>query len=60
MLPEGISLYLLNEARQALLGFMRRYPLKRIDVGIAQVNLGWNGHHFTSTGTHLIPISICT
>ncbi|ELX2369106.1 transglycosylase SLT domain-containing protein [Salmonella enterica] len=38
-----------NEAYQALLGFMRRYPLKRIDVGIAQVNLGWNGHHFTST-----------
>lgn len=38
-----------NEAYQALLGFMRRYPLKRIDVGIAQVNLGWNGHYFTST-----------
>lgn len=37
-----------NEAYQALLGFMRRYPLKRIDVGIAQVNLGWNGHHFAS------------
>lgn len=49
-----------NEAYQALLGFMRRYPLKRIDVGIVQVNLGWNGHHFTSTGKHLIPISICT
>lgn len=38
-----------NEAYQALLGFMRRYPLRRIDVGIAQVNLGWNGHHFVST-----------
>lgn len=38
-----------QEAYQALLTFMRRYPLKRIDVGIAQVNLGWNGHHFRST-----------
>lgn len=38
-----------QEAYQALLEFMRSYPLKRIDVGIAQVNLGWNGHHFRST-----------
>ncbi len=38
-----------QEAYQALLVFMRRYPLKRIDVGISQVNLGWNGHHFRST-----------
>lgn len=38
-----------QEAHQALLVFMRRYPLKRIDVGISQVNLGWNGHHFRST-----------
>lgn len=37
-----------EEAWQALLGFMRRYPLKRIDVGIAQVNLGWNGQYFSS------------
>lgn len=37
-----------EEAWQALLGFMRRYPLKRIDVGIAQVNLGWNGQYFPS------------
>lgn len=35
-------------AWQALLQFVRKYPLKRIDVGIAQVNLGWNGHLFTS------------
>lgn len=33
-----------EEAYQALLGFMRRYPLKRIDVGIAQVNLGAYSH----------------
>ncbi|MCK8147069.1 transglycosylase SLT domain-containing protein [Citrobacter sedlakii] len=37
-----------EDAWQALLGFMRRYPLKRIDAGIAQVNLGWNGHYFPS------------
>ncbi|WP_156294540.1 transglycosylase SLT domain-containing protein [Serratia oryzae] len=37
-----------QEAYQALLGFMRSHSLKRIDVGIAQVNLGWNGHHFRS------------
>ncbi len=32
----------------ALLTFVRTVPLKRIDVGIAQVNLGWNGHLFPS------------
>jgi hypothetical protein len=37
------------EAWQALQVFMKRYPLKRIDVGLAQVNLGWNGHLFAST-----------
>ncbi|MDF7679921.1 transglycosylase SLT domain-containing protein [Enterobacteriaceae bacterium ESL0689] len=37
------------QAWQALQVFMSRYPLKRIDVGLAQVNLGWNGHHFSST-----------
>ncbi|EIL5288729.1 transglycosylase SLT domain-containing protein [Salmonella enterica subsp. enterica serovar Worthington] len=37
-----------EEAFAALLGFMQRYPLKRIDVGVAQVNLGWNGHLFPS------------
>ncbi|HAT1683232.1 TPA: lytic transglycosylase domain-containing protein [Klebsiella oxytoca] len=37
------------EAWQALQVFMSRYSLKRIDVGLAQVNLGWNGHHFSST-----------
>ena len=25
---------------------MQRWPLKNIDVGVAQVNLGWNGHFF--------------
>ncbi|HDG1673109.1 TPA: transglycosylase SLT domain-containing protein [Kluyvera cryocrescens] len=37
------------EAWQALQVFMKSYPLKRIDVGLVQVNLGWNGHHFAST-----------
>ncbi|HFK7185694.1 TPA: transglycosylase SLT domain-containing protein [Serratia odorifera] len=37
------------QAWEALQGFLKKYPRKRIDVGIAQVNLGWNGHHFTST-----------
>ncbi|EBJ2068772.1 lytic transglycosylase domain-containing protein [Salmonella enterica] len=37
-----------GEAYQALLSFMRDFPLRRIDVGIAQVNLGWNGAFFHS------------
>lgn len=37
------------QAWEALQVFLKRYPRKRIDVGIAQVNLGWSGHHFTST-----------
>ncbi|EXU75300.1 lytic transglycosylase [Erwinia mallotivora] len=37
-----------EEAFNALLGFIQRWPLKNIDVGIAQVNLGWNGHFFPS------------
>ena len=37
------------QAWQALQVFMKNHPLKRIDVGIAQVNLGWNGHYFNST-----------
>lgn len=37
-----------EEAFSALLGFMQRWPLKNIDVGVAQVNLGWNGHFFAT------------
>lgn len=37
-----------EEAFVALLNFMQSFPLKRIDVGVAQVNLGWNGHLFPS------------
>nr|WP_310615678.1 lytic transglycosylase domain-containing protein [Pantoea cypripedii] len=42
-------------AWQALQVFMKHHPLKRIDVGIAQVNLGWNGHHFPSPWQALDP-----
>ncbi len=44
-----------QEAYDALMSFMRRYPLKRIDVGIAQVNLGWNGGYFSSYHDALDP-----
>lgn len=44
-----------REAYDALLGFLRRYPLKRIDVGIAQVNLGWNGRYFSNYWQALDP-----
>ncbi|EGP1136082.1 lytic transglycosylase domain-containing protein [Salmonella enterica] len=44
-----------QEAYDALMSFMRRYPLKRIDVGIAQVNLGWNGGYFISYHDALDP-----
>ncbi|MDE1485135.1 transglycosylase SLT domain-containing protein [Xenorhabdus bovienii] len=37
------------EAWQSLQSFMKTHSTKRIDVGIAQVNLGWNGHNFNST-----------
>jgi hypothetical protein len=36
-------------AWQALQVFMRHTSLKQIDVGIAQVNLGWHGHVFRSS-----------
>ncbi|EDI0466811.1 lytic transglycosylase domain-containing protein [Salmonella enterica] len=44
-----------EEAYQALLGFMRHNPLRRIDVGIAQVNLGWNGGYFRNYREALEP-----
>ncbi|EBS5930382.1 lytic transglycosylase domain-containing protein [Salmonella enterica subsp. enterica serovar Saintpaul] len=44
-----------EEAYQALLDFMRHNPLRRIDVGIAQVNLGWNGGYFRNYREALEP-----
>lgn len=43
------------EAWQALQTFMKTYSLKRIDVGLMQVNLGWNGAYFSSTWEALDP-----
>jgi hypothetical protein len=43
------------EAWQALQVFIKTHSLKRIDVGIAQMNLGWNGQRFTSTWEALDP-----
>lgn len=43
------------EAWQALQVFIKTHSLKRIDVGLAQVNLGWNGKRFTSTWEALDP-----
>ncbi len=43
------------EAWQALQHFLKTHPFKRIDIGIAQVNLGWNGHYFTSAWEALDP-----
>ncbi|MDP8185310.1 transglycosylase SLT domain-containing protein [Phocoenobacter skyensis] len=38
-----------KEACNAFSQFSQKYSLKRIDIGIAQVNMGWNGHYFTNT-----------
>ncbi|MGV6989217.1 lytic transglycosylase [Testudinibacter sp. P80/BLE/0925] len=35
-----------QEACSALENFVRKFSLKNIDVGLAQVNIGWNGKHF--------------
>lgn len=46
---EGHSYYYKNResACNALSQFVKNVPLKRIDVGIAQVNIGWNAqYHF--------------
>lgn len=37
------------KACEALRQFISRYPLKNIDVGIAQINLGWNGVRYFRT-----------
>ncbi|EPM4160229.1 transglycosylase SLT domain-containing protein [Yersinia massiliensis] len=38
-----------KDACIALTGFMRSTRLKRIDVGLGQTNLGYNGHHYQSS-----------
>ncbi|HAT6801820.1 TPA: transglycosylase SLT domain-containing protein [Citrobacter freundii] len=44
-----------QEACIALNQFMRTTSPKRIDAGITQINLGWNGHHFTTPCDALAP-----
>jgi len=44
-----------QDACLALQHFMRTTSLKRIDVGPGQVNLGWNGHHFSTPCDGLAP-----
>lgn len=44
-----------QEACTALNQFLRTTDPKRIDAGIAQINLGWNGHHFGTPCDALAP-----
>lgn len=44
-----------QEACIALKQFIRTTSPKRIDAGIAQINLGWNGHHFDTPCDALAP-----
>lgn len=37
-----------SSACRALLAFARTRSLKRIDAGLGQINLGWNGQWFPS------------
>ncbi|WMY72491.1 transglycosylase SLT domain-containing protein [Buttiauxella selenatireducens] len=42
-------------ACQALRHFLLTTAERRIDVGLGQINLGWNGHYFTSPCSMLAP-----
>jgi hypothetical protein len=44
-----------HEACIALTQFMRTTHPKRIDAGLNQINIGWNGHHFSSPCDALDP-----
>ncbi|EJN2862244.1 transglycosylase SLT domain-containing protein [Salmonella enterica subsp. enterica serovar Yaba] len=44
-----------QDACTALNQFMRTINPKRIDAGLAQINLGWNGHHFDTPCDALAP-----
>ncbi|MCX8967306.1 hypothetical protein EHW66_20720 [Erwinia psidii] len=44
-----------DDACAALTWFMRTTRPRRIDAGIAQINLGWNGHHFDTPCDALAP-----
>ncbi|EGT5658674.1 lytic transglycosylase domain-containing protein [Citrobacter braakii] len=44
-----------SSACRALLDFVRTRSLKRIDAGLGQINLGWNGQWFPSLCASLDP-----
>ncbi|MFE8147201.1 transglycosylase SLT domain-containing protein [Brenneria goodwinii] len=44
-----------RQACAALHRFLRTTSPKRIDAGLGQINLGWNGHHFTHPCEALAP-----
>lgn len=44
-----------QDACIALNQFMRTTNPKRIDAGLSQINIGWNGHHFSSPCDVLAP-----
>ncbi|EKT1260974.1 transglycosylase SLT domain-containing protein [Salmonella enterica] len=44
-----------QEACTALNQFMRTTSPKRIDAGLSQINIGWNGHHFDTPCDALAP-----
>lgn len=44
-----------QEACAALNQFLRTINPKRIDAGLSQINIGWNGHHFDTPCDALAP-----
>lgn len=44
-----------HEACTALNQFMRTTNPKRIDAGLSQINIGWNGHYFATPCDALAP-----
>lgn len=43
------------EACHALSAFLKTTSPKRVDVGLGQINVGWNAHHFDSPCDALAP-----
>lgn len=44
-----------QQACAALQQFMQTTSLRRIDIGLGQINLGWNGYHFSTPCEALAP-----
>ncbi|EEU8708093.1 lytic transglycosylase domain-containing protein, partial [Salmonella enterica] len=49
-----------SSACRALLDFARTRSLKRIDAGLGQINLGWNGQRFPSLCASFDPVDNLT